>query len=385
MASVSLTPPTRPSVFTAGTDLVQVWWGDLPTGEVDLDVAGRRTRIDHPGGPGAQTVELGDTPREGSVTVQIRSGDLPVFESHVAMLDRPPGEELYRFATVSDLHLGTDHFGLRSRMVETDRDGDRHPERCLRSALRQADRRGCKHLFVKGDITHTSTQSHWELAARSLGQAPMPTTGFVGNHDRNLHRVEPWERGVEAIDMNVVVDVDHLDVPGLRVIMANTSVDTFGFGRIRPLADRILSLAADSETPCLLLLHQQLQPLPVPYYWPYGIPSHVGLPFARRLAEINPASAISSGHTHRNRVRRRGGLTYSEVGSIKDYPGVWAEYVVFEGGLTQVNHRIEAEDCVDWLEYTRRCAGGAWGRWSPGKLDDRRFSVTWPSGRSAAS
>ena len=50
-----------------------------------------------------------------------------------------------------------------------------------------------------------------------------------------------------------------------------------------------------------------------------------------------------AGHTHRNRVRHfsaTGTVPFVEVACMKDFPGTWAEYRVFEGGILQVHHRI---------------------------------------------
>src|SRR5262249_8168188 len=51
--------------------------------------------------------------------------------------------------------------------------------------------------------------------------------------------------------------------------------------------------------------------------------------------------AYTAGHTHRHRVRSMScGVPSIEVGCVKDFPGVWAEYRVYEGGITQIAHRI---------------------------------------------
>ena len=53
-----------------------------------------------------------------------------------------------------------------------------------------------------------------------------------------------------------------------------------------------------------------------------------------------------AGHTHRNRVRRygpTGDVPWVEVACVKDYPGAWAEYRVYEGGILQIFHRIYEE------------------------------------------
>lgn len=366
--------PTPPAVFTAGVDDVQLWWGRLPAGRYSIEAGEAATTIEHAGGAGATTVRVPAT--GGTVDVRLRRDDDTVLASQVRLLDRPPGEALARFATISDLHIGEDHFGLLGWMRESD-PTEHHPIRCTRAALEEASRWGAQQMIVKGDITHTSTHDNWILVQKLFADTDLPCTGIVGNHDCNLHRTIPWDEGVTDANLEITSRVTHHDLAGLRVILAHTSVLTFGFGRITPVSDEICQLAAEADTPCLVVLHHNLQPLPIFYFWPYGIPSHAGVPFARRLARANPRTVITAGHTHRNRVRNRSGLTYSEVGSPKDYPGVWGRYEVFEGGLVQVNRRIEARDCAEWLEYSRRCAGGAWGRWSPGRLEDRRFAASW--------
>ena len=374
--------PTAPAVFNAGIDDVQLWWGRLPAGTYAVDTGGSTTTLEHPGGAGAATFPVPVT-TTGPLDVRMRNGAATVLATRVEQLERPPGERLARFATLSDLHIGTDHFGLLGWMREADTSGDEHPIRCARGALAEAERWGAEALIVKGDITHKSTHDNWVAVQKVFADTTLPTAGIVGNHDCNVHRVVPWSDGVADVDIDIVSHVGHRDLPGLRVILAHTSVLTFGFGRIRAVTDEICQLAADADTPCLVVLHHNLQPLPFFYFWPYGVPSHAAVPFTRQLARANPRTAITAGHTHRNRVRKRSGLTYSEVGSPKDYPGVWGSYEVFEGGLVQVNRRIEAPDCADWLEYSRRCAGGAWGRWSPGRLNDRRFAARWDRPASA--
>ena len=54
-------------------------------------------------------------------------------------------------------------------------------------------------------------------------------------------------------------------------------------------------------------------------------------------------SGYFAGHTHRNRVRRfppTGRVPFVEVACVTDFPGSWAEYRVFEGGILQIHRRI---------------------------------------------
>ena len=47
------------------------------------------------------------------------------------------------------------------------------------------------------------------------------------------------------------------------------------------------------------------------------------------------------------------GVPCIEVGCVKDFPGTWAEYRVFEGGVLQVVHRISSPEALEWSERCR--------------------------------
>ena len=96
------------------------------------------------------------------------------------------------------------------------------------------------------------------------------------------------------------------------------------------------------------------------------------------LIGSNRATFVSCGHRHRNRRYAYGRISITEVGSTKDYPGVWAGYKVYESGLVQMVRRTSRQDVIAWTEATRRAMNGQWSRWSPGRLEDRCFTVDWP-------
>jgi Icc protein len=72
-----------------------------------------------------------------------------------------------------------------------------------------------------------------------------------------------------------------------------------------------------------------------------------------------------------------GEVPWAEVSATKDFPGAWAEYRVFEGGILQVLHRISAPDALAWSERTRAMFGGLYPAYSFGQLDERCFAI-WP-------
>jgi hypothetical protein len=133
----------------------------------------------------------------------------------------------------------------------------------------------------------------------------------------------------------------------------------------------------DADGPAMILTHHPPMPLAVPWFWPPGVPSPEANRFLDRVAHANPRVWLTAGHTHRHRRHQRGTIVITEVGSTHDYPGTWAGYVVHEGGVRQVVRRVAAPDAIVWTEATRRTVGGAWGRWSPGRISDRSFSHTW--------
>jgi hypothetical protein len=90
---------------------------------------------------------------------------------------------------------------------------------------------------------------------------------------------------------------------------------------------------------------------------------------------------VTSGHTHRHRRWSRAGVTVTQVGATKDYPGVWAGYVVHEGAIRQIVRRTARPDVIGWTDHTRIAAYGAWEHAAPGRLAARCFDLRWDRDR----
>ena len=60
---------------------------------------------------------------------------------------------------------------------------------------------------------------------------------------------------------------------------------------------------------------------------------------------------------------------------MKDFPGAWAEYRVFEGGILQVFRRISTPDALEWSERTRQMYEGGYAAYSFGRVADRCFMI----------
>jgi predicted phosphodiesterase len=367
-------------VFSVEDTTVQVTWRDLGAGPIVVRAGDTRVEVDTVGGPGSALVGGLEPGRTYTVTVDTPTRRGRPLHRQITTLRPPPGEELFRFATVSDLHLGTTSFGHRKTLVERPVPAVPHPARASAAALDELTTWGAQLLLVKGDLTNRGRQSEWDELDNVLRPLTMPVELTLGNHDvvyapgRVDARVALARQGRRVPD-----PVHHLDVPGLRIIMTDTTRNGLHGGRVHHLREPVAELAAAAEGPVFVVMHHYLMRLPFPTFWPPGITSLEALPFARALAAANPATMLTSGHTHRHRRHHLGPLVLTEVGSPKDFPGTWAGYVVHEGGIRQVVRRVSRPDVLAWTDYTARAAFGLWGLWSPGARSHRCFSHTWPS------
>ena len=74
---------------------------------------------------------------------------------------------------------------------------------------------------------------------------------------------------------------------------------------------------------------------------------------ARRPAISSATSPATPIATASAASRATGDVPWVEVACVKDFPGTWAEYRVFEGGVLQVHRRISTPDALAWTNKTR--------------------------------
>ncbi|MCP3992107.1 MAG: hypothetical protein GY724_23755 [Actinomycetia bacterium] len=353
---------------------VQVTWGNLPPGEVTAWVGDARTSIEHRGGPGGLDLKDLTPDRSYRIDVSWVGGRGQVETRTVAS---PPGELMCRIATVSDLHLGAQNWGASKMMV--DRSGHEVPfaMRCAQAAIKEATEWGAELLLIKGDAAHRQHTDNFALLGDLLDSIDLPVMLIPGNHDvdargRGMTPSKVGERGIPFIR-----GVACQDLPGIRVIAADTTVPGHGVGSVERVAADIVDLASLGSGPFLLGIHHQLQRYRFPTHYPLGVRGDEATGLLEDLSWTGTSGLITSGHTHRNRARSHGSLLVSEVASTRDWPGVWAGYAVHEGGIRQVVRRTAAPDAMDWHEYSRRALLGIWERWSVGRLDQRCFVHRW--------
>ena len=368
---------TRLSVFAVEDTSIQVCWTGLPAGTTVS--AGDDEFEVRDEAPGAAT--LAGLTAASRVAVVVRRPGRPVeTAATVRTLAPPPGALLCRFATVNDLHIGERRFGA-SRMIREAPSAmvDAYPVRCARAALAEAVAWGAGAVVAKGDLTYHGRPQQWAELARLLRGAGVPVAAVLGNHDVGARAVD-GRPTLAAAGIDVPHDPYAFDLPGLRVVMAHTAVPHKHHGAVAGRQrDQLSELLAEAPGAAFLAMHHYPQRFGVALAYPPGIPGDQSRSLLAAVADANPATFVSAGHTHRNRRRRFGPLVVTEVGATMHYPGTWAGYAVHEGGIRQVVRRVAAPDAIAWTERSRRALLGLWGLVAPGVRSHRCFVHTWPA------
>ena len=376
-------------VFAVEDTIIQLNWRGLAAGELRLAVDGTDVALDLQVAAGPGVALLDDLPPGRDLTIRASGSALsaaPGSSEPVVLaartLERLPGEELTRIATVSDLHLGMQAFGHQGTIRETPVPEVLHPERCAEAAFADVASWGAERLLVKGDITNKGQVDEWRAYSTLVRAAPFPVDALPGNHDRGYRPMQPGllpEDAALAFDLSMALPVLIRDLPGLRIVLIDsTTAPGRNRGQVASWTAEVIEAAHDADPAgsVLVALHHQLQPHHVAEGWPLGVHHLDSRALLEQLGAVHPRVLVTSGHTHRHRRWDHGGVTATQVGSTKDYPGVWAGYVAHEGGIRQVVRRVSPPDCLAWTDQTRRAALGSW-RWvAPGLLSSRCFNLT---------
>ena len=297
----------------------------------------------------------------------------------VRTLDRPPGALLATVATANDLHFGETACGVVEGtdvgpVFRSEPGEPPYPELMNQAAVAEmgalCDGSGPAAVVVKGDLTAGGTQAEYEAFLACYGSAFGDRLHHVrGNHDGyhgGTYAADPVQEVVlEGVTLAILDTTRQGETPG------QVTADQLGW---------LDELGARADRPVLVFGHHHV--------WAPGSRTRSDTYFgihpddSERLVEVvarRPAIVgYAAGHTHRNRVRRfdaTGDVPWAEVSAVKDFPGAWAEYRVYEGGILQVLRRVSSPDALTWTEKTRQMYGGLYDTYSFGSLADRCFPI----------
>lgn len=295
-----------------------------------------------------------------------------VFDGIEAVtLPRPAGDLLCRFATVNDVHFGEEECGKidddpKGPIQRADPGAVPYPLMMNQAACREIAEIDPVHVLVKGDLTALGTEEEFEAFEFCYRGAFGDRLRVVrGNHDAYLGQMKYAE------DL-------WIEMSGLCVALMDTTIPTKTTGAFEDSQIEWLDEhAAATNLPVLVMGHHQ--------QWTNGKRSddYFGLhpdssdALVAVVERRRNIIGYTAGHTHRHRVRSMScGVPTVEIGCLKDFPGTWAEYRVYEGGVMQVVHRISSPEALDWSERCRHLYadfGIDYESYALGRLEERCF------------
>ncbi|MDQ6616656.1 MAG: metallophosphoesterase [Actinomycetota bacterium] len=288
-------------------------------------------------------------------------------------LARPPGERLATVTSVNDLHFGETECGVLDipghdigPVLHSEPGDDPYPEVMNRGAVAEMAALSPDAVIAKGDLTDSSRPEEMDAFVDLYEGAFGHRLWWVrGNHDTGYESAGPRQ----------------VDLPGVILAIVDTAVEGLASGRLDfGQLNWLDQVGADADRPVLVFGHHHCwmpgsRARPDTYFGLHPDDSEALVEVvARRPALVG----YFAGHTHRNRVRRfpqTGEVPWVEVACVKDFPGTWAEYRVFEGGILQVSHRIATADALAWSERCRSMVFGYYPTYAFGQLADRCFPI----------
>lgn len=286
------------------------------------------------------------------------------------------GKRLSTFTTVNDVHFGESVCGLIEGRdmgpVFSVAEGETpYPEFMNAGAIEEMLAIKPDQVIVKGDLTAEGTLGEYERFLEFYG-------GAFGD---KLHHIRGNHDAYHSQDIKADKP-RRIDLPGVTIV----TIDTVRPGKAGgTVFDEDLewldAIAAESTRPVLVFGHHQIWDPATSYRSEdyFGIQPDESEKLIALVSRRPAIRGYFSGHTHRNRARyfpQTGAVPWVEVGCVKDFPGNWAEYQVYEGGILQITHRISTPAALAWSEKTRAMYNGTYADYAFGKLSDRCFAIS---------
>ncbi|MCB9390426.1 MAG: metallophosphoesterase [Acidimicrobiia bacterium] len=294
-------------------------------------------------------------------------------------LKAPAGPMLSRFATANDVHIGEVECGRIDSMgdeqlgpvLRTAEGDEPYPELMNRTGAAAVLATAPDNVLINGDLTDSGTPDQY-ARLRRLWSGFGPRLNVVrGNHDADAY--------TDVVDQRAPYLITQ---PGLTVAVLDTVRPGEAGGTLREdQIDWLDALCQQSTEPVLVCGHHPLtHPGDDPSQQAFNIPADVSEGLINLARRRDAFCAYTSGHTHRNAMRTRADLpnvAFIEVASLKDYPGVWGRYDVYESGMVFSVRRVLDPDALSWTERTRHMFAGTYGSYALGALGERSAVLRW--------
>lgn len=368
----------HPEVMSVGTDDVTVFFRTAESVPVVTRVGGREVTTTGP----YHLAHVTGLESGAEVGVDVEGavhGDDPHFPRTVTTLVRPPGRLLATVATANDVHFGETVCGRIHTVPDEELgvaiprpDEPPYPQTMNNAAIDEMLELDPDLVLVKGDLTCEGTVEEYQQFLDAYGRLGDRMHHVRGNHDAMRDDTMALEGAPYAVERD-----------GVSFVMLDTVRPGTEFGRITAAQiDWLDEYAAAASNPVFVFGHHNLWDLDAEERSAsyFGVNCDDSEAFGEVVLRRTNIVGYFAGHTHRHRIRRSERARFIpcvEVGATKDYPGVWAEYRIHEGGFTQVVHRISTQAAMDWTERTRFLYAGMYRDYSLGPLEHRCYTELW--------
>ncbi len=357
-------------LFTVGPDEVVVTFRTEGVREVETRVGDRSVVTN---GPCHYARVVGLEPATGySLSIDGVEAS-PLLPAAITTLAQPSGRLIATIATVNDVHFGETACGMFGTGEElgpvfmSEPGAEPYPEVMNAGAIDAIERLDPDVVLVKGDLTDRGTEEEYAAFLRAYTRLGARMHHVRGNHDAMI---------TESI---AATGPFAIELDGVTLAVLDTVRPGTDRGRISGEQIEWLDARADaSSVPMLVFGHH--------HPWDPGSATRDDTYFGVNpddsdalcavIARREAIAGYFAGHTHRTRARRfpsARSVPVVEIACVKDYPGAWAEYRVYEGGYVQLTRRIDTPAALDWAEKTRAMFAGLYRDYALGDLADRCF------------
>jgi 3',5'-cyclic-AMP phosphodiesterase len=297
--------------------------------------------------------------------------------ARVRTLVEPPGRLVATFATVNDVHFGETRCGVTGDpatdaigpILSSDPGSPPYPDVMGRAAVAEIIGLDPEAVIVKGDLTDRGLPEQYDAFLATYGALGDRMHHVRGNHDAINDPGLVRERAPYAVELAgaTLAVLDTTGPGGTAGVLSDAQVDWLD------------ELASRATRPVFVFAHHPVWNVETtrPVDPDYVIDRDGSIALLEVINRRDRIVGFFAGHTHTNRVRRyerARRVPCVEVACGKDYPGAWSEYRVYEGGYSQVMHRISAPDALAWSERCRALIQGIYRDLVLGTIDDRCFT-----------
>ncbi|HOX28224.1 MAG TPA: metallophosphoesterase [bacterium] len=312
---------------------------------------------------------------------QISRAGAVIYKSSFRTLKRPRGDFNFRFATINDIHIGEEIYGLiflpgmkwppLTPGLKLDIDGAPFWQYSNEAVIEELNALELDFVIVKGDLITDHTEKNIITAKEMLDKLKHPYYILRGNHDRAgglpedyfMKHFELDERwcSFEHKGYGFLL-LDNINPKNGNTAFSKRQIDWFESEMIRM-----------KDLPVFVYMHNPPMRM-IERSFVNRVDEFLSIIDAHPMVE-----GVFYGHSHGNKrmLRKAKGksVPFVETAATMDYPGGYNVYDVYSGGYVQMCIRPHDERSCKWRELNEKAYYGLAMNSLFGKIDDRNF--TW--------